>query len=401
MRQPITLSHEALARLSQRFSVLVAQQKKLRRRSGRQYRLQCTIHRDAKLAALRHRYRNAVLILLLSAFFRLSFCQGASLVVTVRDSATICGDTIKLGDIATIRSIDATSVPSGVAGVTLGPAAPAGYGRYVRTDEVLTYYLPASFRKMVLRIDGPRQVKVNTAAQKLTVRQFDAIIADHIRQRLSWDSLDCSITILNSDHSFLCPVGPVTATVTGDINPFSRATVRVALLVATAGKAVSIQVLCNLKVMTPVVVAQRTIRFGETLQPRDLTLQRMDITPLRYLPYTDVATVAGTVAARTITEGTYIHRLCIKNKPDTYKGEEIDCQYMAGQIRLTLRVTARKDGVIGDLICVENRMNHKLFMAKIIAQGVVAARFSGSQSGLCFPVKQIKNSESEFVTKYR
>jgi len=119
-----------------------------------------------------------------------------------------------------------------------------------------------------------------------------------------------------------------------------------------------------------VPVAKKLIRFGERLQAEDLELAEADITYIKENT-TDLETITGLVANRSLTPRTPIILSDLKREPAARKGQIVKAQVGDHQFEISVNATAEENGFVGDLIKVKNSETQKVMSAIVIEKGVV------------------------------
>ncbi|MDD5569326.1 MAG: flagellar basal body P-ring formation chaperone FlgA, partial [Candidatus Pacebacteria bacterium] len=113
------------------------------------------------------------------------------------------------------------------------------------------------------------------------------------------------------------------------------------------------------------------INRDEALNGQNCSLQKTDITELKYQALSGAAALSGLRAARTIAAGTVLTEKLIKKIPVIQRGDQVMINVKEGAVTAAVEGVARQDGACGDKIWVENARTHKLLHALIKERGKV------------------------------
>ena len=106
-------------------------------------------------------------------------------------------------------------------------------------------------------------------------------------------------------------------------------------------------------------------------------IRLMDITRFAPTPFTELQSVEGKLAARSLNSGKILHCRLAKALPVIDKGDIVSIRLNKGRISVAVTGIARERGGIGDRIWVKNRKTNKLIRAQILDRGVVTVEQGG------------------------
>ena len=287
------------------------------------------------------------------------------------DSAVVSDRVICLEDIARITTPANEKVDQGLEKAEIGDAAPAGFSRYINVADIIQFSLRSRYDDIHFQASGAKRVKVRTEGVKKTVDEYESRILEYLNENIGWDKGCYKVTLENREKQWYCYPGHSVVEVKGLASPYPRGNTRLKLVITQGKTEFTVPVLCKIKVEVPVVIASESIKRDDIIDAGKLELSIMDITAFRYTPYTDISSVTGNIAVKTLSPGTILHKRCIKPVPDVCKGDKVFIILEKGAVRLSVPARAREEGVKGDRIWVENLNSHKLIRVQITGKGIV------------------------------
>lgn len=311
-----------------------------------------------------------ILSLLLSIFSGVFSAQPVYLHFI--DSAVVNDKVILLEDIARINTPSDENLHPGLEKTEIGNAAPAGFSRYITVSDIIRFVLKSKYSKKIgFHAGGAKRVKIRTKGVIKSVGDYESRILEYLYENIGWDKGCYKASIENRQKQWYCYTGPSVIEIKGLASPYPKGNVRLKLKITQGETEFDVPVLCKIRVEVPVVIASESIKRNEVIDAGKLELSRMDITAFRYTPYTDMSSIIGNIAVKTLSPGTIIHKRCIRPIPDVCKGDRVFIIMEKGTVRLSVPARAREEGVKGDRIWVENLNSHKLIRVRIADKGIV------------------------------
>lgn len=121
----------------------------------------------------------------------------------------------------------------------------------------------------------------------------------------------------------------------------------------------------RLKLYKDVAVAVKKINRKENLVESDFVLKKEDITKIKGTPVYSLRGIDSFRSSITIKPGDIVVKQMIEQIPVVKIGDELNAEYISGNVMVTLDVFARQEGVTGQIITVITK-DKKLFKAKVI-----------------------------------
>lgn len=301
--------------------------------------------------------------------FLFLLCIGmmyASTIVTLRDSSEVCGEFIRLGDIALIDGTQKHLLDTLIIGVSSAP----GHTRFVLKGNIA---IPVE--KVVLK--GPARVRVRSCAQVLSYDTLVQHVQNLLRDSLRNDEMYTSELIFEKDldHTVVIESGEYEVTLGRFSASQLRGRVMIPLVVSqqSGNRKTRVSLQASVRVFATVCVAKRDIMRGEVFSLQDFELRRSEIstfsgTPLYVLPNPKTHTVSGIVRT-----GTIVNTRQMVEMPAVETGSVVTIvTWNAGAtVVVSLPGRARESGNIGDIIAVENVESNRIIQAKVIRHGLV------------------------------
>ena len=126
----------------------------------------------------------------------------------------------------------------------------------------------------------------------------------------------------------------------------------------------------EVKLFRDVLVSRRDLNKNEYLSNNDFISEVKEISALRFEPVETSVSLNLFRSKSRIVENSILVKNMIEQIPDIKVGDNIEALYINKSVSINFPVTARTEGVTGDLIRVKNRENH-IFKARILNNSTV------------------------------
>ncbi len=299
----------------------------------------------------------------------LSSQSYATVRLTFLDSAIVNDTLIRLGDITAVSGDADCQLIEILKRMPVGEAAPAGYSRFVNTDEIDRYALRAAGIDCFATKMPDKRISIRTDFQERKVGEYAAQIAACMSDRVGWTKEEYCLKILNVDDKWRCLKAPFSVNVEGPALKYPKGKFSCKLQIKQGKRKIIIPVHCLMTVEVPVVVSTLKIKRKEQLTAENCAIEKRNISLFKYTPFKTIAELQNTLISRTINAGTIIYDKITEKIPDVQRNDQVKLYAIAGKIKVCIIAIARESGSIGDKIFVENEKTHKLIKAKIIDHG--------------------------------
>ena len=130
-------------------------------------------------------------------------------------------------------------------------------------------------------------------------------------------------------------------------------------------------VTADVRIWRPVVVASHMIRRGEEMALVGCELSERDVTQVRGAYFSDMLSLEGMQARRTLSIGDIITDGHVEKVPVVRRGDAIRLVARAGRMSMSASGEAMQDGGIGDRIRVKNSDSGKVVYGHVLEDGAI------------------------------
>jgi len=320
-----------------------------------------------------------VLIAMLAVSAAFASTSGKTVKLSFIDSVMVNDTIIRLGDIAKIDCND-DKLASAFRAFSVGEAAPAGFSRFVNSEDLVSFNIRRSFKDVNVVAENQKRVKVASDYRSVTVGEFEDVIRVYASERLEWGTGEWSIALANPESSIKIGKGDVKAEVSGIDNPRAKGNTRLTLTLRCGTRVYRIPVACKIFVKAPVLVSARPIQRGEELTEENTMIQMTDITNFSYAPLTTLPKAGTATALRFVPMGGILHDKALRAIPLVARGDQVRIHYIGQRVKISVLGTARDNGGNGDRVWVENLQTGKLIRATVSGKGSVVVHQEGEKS---------------------
>jgi flagella basal body P-ring formation protein FlgA len=292
--------------------------------------------------------------------------------VTVGRDVTVHGQTIHLGDVASLEGERAQALAS----LQLGSAPGAGESRTLDGMVVLQ-----ALRREVGDLDSitytiPPMVRVHRATQELTETAVRGVVEAFLRDALGAGAAEAELRTVELPGPVRIPAGPWTGRVMAAPGAPLLGRVRLQIELSVEDRPVkSIWVVADVGLYGEVVVVRRPIARGETISAGDLAVDRRDLAQVPRGVVTDVAEAAGRVARAALVPYTPIRREQIESPAAVHRGDVVLLVAEQAGLRITTPGEVRDDAGVGEQVRVVNRVTRKDLVGHVLDASTVAVDF--------------------------
>ena len=133
----------------------------------------------------------------------------------------------------------------------------------------------------------------------------------------------------------------------------------------------SIYVAARIDIYGQVLVARQPLARGSTVQKTDLERLEHNLATLPYGYYTDIESISGQLAKRTITASTVITPQMLQAPKLVKRGQRVTLIIETGALRIRSSGKAMSDGQSGDLVQVKSDGSRRMVDGIVISPGVI------------------------------
>ena len=299
---------------------------------------------------------------------------AAELSVTVRPSAEVTGDEVRLGDVADIAGPDG-ALKNDLAYIFLTRAPSPGQTTVIRLAYLEHRPTPSGLPLDQATWRLPAQVQVTRKAQAIDEAWVRQVMEDYLSSVEPYKSGVWELVNVRSGKLPKLPEGDLDYRLAPNpsSNP-SSVSLNVYLTVNGREEAtLRISGKVELKVMA--IVAARRLEKGRMIEADDLMLTRVSTAGLRSGALTELSSAVGMTSRREIQAGDPIQDRDLYREAIVHRGDIVTILANAGALKVTSTGEVRQDGAVGDTVKVLNVNSKITIVAKVVGPDTVEVQF--------------------------
>jgi len=317
-------------------------------------------------------FRTLVLLTLLVALTPTAFAavvpSPTGWVLALPDTVRLPGPQVRLGD------INLEALPDAAAAVVLAGDGRPGQLAVIDRRIVLRRLVEGGLASGVERCAGAERCVVVFTGRAADEAQLRARVISLLEPLLpetptgapvTWMELEVATPRLSTDAWSVELTDP---------QPLRPGRNLVPLRVAGGGRAarVTASVLCH--VYGEVAIARTSVATAAPLAVAQFAWEWRDLTTVAPGLAVGRAAVEGRSAGRVLAAGEPLRQADLRATPLVRAGDTVDLAVQRGSVVVTVRATARQDGVLGQIVTVRNDINGKLATGRVSGPGLVEWR---------------------------
>ncbi len=290
--------------------------------------------------------------------------------VIVNPRSMIRGETITLGDIATISGTNAEGkiIAERLKGVTLGDAPAPRATRSFVGPQLLNLIESAGIRPQSIGYSIPNIVIVEREGRIVTQEEILEAVRNYVKQSGTDELIVKSIDLQNT---YAVPVGATRFQIESLGKPAAgKLAVRVETLVDEQPSA-RFLVTARVDYWQEVPVLARSLDRGMLISPEDLQVVRVNLNDYPDDIIRGNDNPVGYRAKTRLTAGEVIRKNSIDIPPVISKGKRVILIYKSGGVSASATAIATEDGFSSGRIMVQNDTSRKLVRASVVDQETV------------------------------
>lgn len=319
--------------------------------------------------------RRAIVLLVLLAAAPLPAPAGAAVppppagwVLALPDTVRLPGPQVRLGD------VNLETLPDVAAAVVLAGDGRPGQTAVIERRIVLRRLVEGGIASGVARCAGAERCVVLFTGRAADEAQLRASVTALLEPLLppappgapaSWLELEVAAPALAADGWSVELTDP---------QPLRAGRNLVPLRVTGGGRSarVTASVVCHL--YGEVAAARAPVAASASLAAAQFSWEWRDLTTVAPGLAIGREAVEGRSAGRSLAVGEALRQADLRDTPLVRAGDAVDLAVRRGGVVVTVRATARQDGVMGQLVTVRNDINGKLATARVAGPGLVEWR---------------------------
>ncbi|UCD63422.1 MAG: flagellar basal body P-ring formation protein FlgA [Candidatus Zixiibacteriota bacterium] len=212
----------------------------------------------------------------------------------------------------------------------------------------------------------------SAASSEATPNRWDQVAVDWITKNYALDPQSCTVELLSNPLKT-----PHADDLAVDFRALSQkepsGLFTVLATVSRGGQTIETgQIRTRIHRYASVLVTTDKVKRGERIDPKNVAVQRTEITNLTEKPVTSLEETVGYRVRRNIRCGRIVTTAALEPIPDIESGRETLIVYDNGLCRVTAPGVALQSGSTGDYIKVKNKATKKILVARVIDENAVA-----------------------------
>ena len=304
-----------------------------------------------------------------------SLTQAFGLEISVNEQASVRGDVICLGDVASFDPMDDARV-SQLKRIEISYAPPPGTDSTINKD-LLTYRITpflSDYNDVVIKV--PDYILVRRKAQTISAARLEEIFTEHIVKSSPWPEENLIFEKINTPGQIALPEGKLQWEIQENHNRDYLGNVALTLNFRIDDKPFrKISLSGRISLEQEVVKAAKRIGRGQVISEEDLILVTENIQKYRSGTISNISDVLGKQSLRTIQADQTILSSMIEVPPMVKKGNHVLIKVENEEIRITTTGKVLEDGRSGDRIKVMNINSGKELFAVVKGPDLVEVYF--------------------------
>jgi flagellar basal body P-ring formation protein FlgA len=303
----------------------------------------------------------------------LSFAYG--LEITVKQSVSIKGDTVRLGDVAQFDPANDSRV-SQLKNVEISASPSPGSSSNLNKDLLLYKVNPYLSGNKDVLIKVPENLVISRSAQFFTADRMKEIFVEYIKNNSEWTEEQIRFEDINTPGAVALPEGKLAWEIGDNSNNNLIGNVSLLIDFRVDGKLVKkVPVSGKVSVLSDTIKAANKIERGRIITEDDITVvSESSVHGLKNL-IVNKEDIIGKRAVRTIQANQIIQSNMAENPPLVKKGDRITIAAENSELKITASGEALQDGKKGDQVEVLNLQSGKKIFATVKGSGLVEVFF--------------------------
>ncbi|MFO7783491.1 MAG: flagellar basal body P-ring formation chaperone FlgA [Thermodesulfobacteriota bacterium] len=302
--------------------------------------------------------------------------QGGTLRIHIAEEATVTGDVVTLGQIASFHPDTDPRVAS-LKDVEVS-SAPAPGNTHRFNNRFLNYKVGSVIRdqKEEITLEAPPSLVIHRTAQVVTSAQMEEIFRDHILKAAPWPETDIIMESIRVPEDLALPEGALRWNIRKNGNTDYLGNVSAALTFYVDSRRIRrVPVSGRVSITREVVRAAGNIQRGDVIATKDVEIVEETTMRRHGEALVSKEEAVGKQAARRIRAGSTLTSAMVEYPPVVERGSSVIILAENDSLRITTRGEALQDGRQGESIRVRNLQSGKEFSSIVTGPGWVAVEF--------------------------
>ncbi|NRA94617.1 MAG: flagellar basal body P-ring formation protein FlgA [Planctomycetes bacterium] len=297
---------------------------------------------------------------------------------TLHERATVRGLDLRLGDVADVTGIDATTVAK-ARQLRLGNAPGPGRIRLLGMDTLRGLVAQAAGSRMDIRLDGAMSVQVLPETVKLSSDEIGTLARRWLWNALGWRGNGTNVRPVATPGPLETQAGRWSTrfeVIQESPNAHLVGLVKLRVRAVVDGKpGASVPVSLVVKRRHKVLVVARRVPAGRPLSSEDVKVEERMADGTSPDALTEMSALHGLITRRALTPGKLISSRDLKGRPVVFRNDPVTVRVLSGALAVTGTGRAMEEGAPGEVIIVRTGNRGRTVHAVVIDSGTVEVRF--------------------------
>ncbi len=311
----------------------------------------------------------------LAVFLVLALTRGLpaadTLIISLKNEASIRANTVLLGDVANLRNADPNQLQT-LAQVALAPAPELGSALVLTRRQISEAINSALGPRSAGLFTGAAVVQVRRQGMPPDAAEIAAVLQARILKTTSWNASEIAIRSMAGLKGIELPTDNFELRIASDPTFAGRNKILAAIEVVSGGKVQRcFWITAEVSVRAAVLTAARKIPFEKIIASDDVAETTMEIPDIRAAYVRRPEDLVGKAARRSFSPGDLLTREAFTDPVLVRHGETVQLRLQRNGILLTSLVRAEQDGKLGQVITVRNLDFSAVLKAQVTGRAAV------------------------------
>lgn len=300
---------------------------------------------------------------------------GPRAVVRLKESATVRGSAILLGEIAQIETKDQSLYEQLVA-LPIGQAPLPGLSRSFDPELITIKLRQYKIDPASLRIESLKPVMISSAHQLISSDEFFQAAKRSVLADRGEEAERMIVRAETLPGDVMVPPGSVELKARPRLQSVGLGSVPVVVEAWVDGRLYrSVSLSLRLSLLREVVVADRPLPPRALLKAGDVRLERRDIAQLQHEPLRDLTSAIGQRTVRMLAMGEVVASDAVELPPLVRKGALVTLTIERPGLLITAKGVAQEQGTVGQLVRVKTAGSGRAVSGKVEGEARVRVAF--------------------------
>ncbi len=299
-----------------------------------------------------------------------------ALIIRIAEEATVTGDVVTLGQIASFHP-DLDPRVESLKEVEVS-AAPAPGNSHRLNSRFLQYKVGSVIKDQgeVITLEAPGSLVIHRTAQTVTSSRMEDIFRDHILKAAPWSEDEMTMESIRVPGDLDLPEGALHWDIRENGNTDYLGNISATLTFNVDGRMIRrVPLSCRILITREVVRAARNIQRGTVILTEDLEMIQETTMRRQGDALVQKEEAVGKQTSRSIRAGTTLTAAMVQEPPVVERGNTVIILAENDFLKITTRGEALENGRMGESVRVKNLQSGKEFSSIVTGPGWVAVQF--------------------------